>query len=44
MGIQNSALQAIDVLELLADLFAERGSPDYIHADSGPEFSAILYL
>jgi len=34
------ALQSIDVLECLADLFMERGLPDYIRSDNGPEFAA----
>jgi len=34
------SLQSIDVLERLADLFVERGIPDYIRSDNGPEFTA----
>ena len=34
------SLQSIDVLERLADLFVERGMPDYIRSDNGPEFTA----
>jgi putative transposase len=34
------SLQSIDVLECLADLFMERGLPDYIRSDNGPEFAA----
>ncbi len=34
------SLQSIDVLECLADLFVERGLPDYIRSDNGPEFAA----
>ena len=29
-----------DVLERLADLMVERGTPDYIRSDNGPEFTA----
>ena len=29
-----------DVLHLLADLFADRGPPDHIRSDNGPEFTA----
>ena len=29
-----------DVLERLADLFVQRGTPDYIRSDNGPEFTA----
>ena len=34
------SLQSMDVLERLADLFIERGLPDYIRSDNGPEFAA----
>jgi transposase InsO family protein len=34
------SLQCIDVLERLADLFVERGLPEYIRSDNGPEFVA----
>jgi putative transposase len=34
------SLQSIDVLECLADLFVERGLPDYIRSDNGSEFAA----
>lgn len=34
------SLQSIDVLECIADLFIERGLPDYIRSDNGPEFAA----
>ncbi len=33
-------LRADDVLQLLADLFVERGPPDHIRSDNGPEFAA----
>ena len=33
-------LRSDDVLHLLADLFADRGPPDHIHSDNGPEFTA----
>ena len=29
-----------DVLERLAELFAERGVPEYLRSDNGPEFTA----
>jgi len=34
------SLQSIDVLERLAELFVERGLPEYIRSDNGPEFVA----
>ncbi len=34
------SLQSIDILERLADLFVQRGLPDYIRSDNGPEFTA----
>ena len=33
-------LRSDDVLHLLADLFADRGPPDRIRSDNGPEFTA----
>ena len=33
-------LRSDDVLHLLADLFADRGPPDHIRSDNGPEFTA----
>jgi transposase InsO family protein len=33
-------LRADDVLQALADLFVERGPPDHIRSDNGPEFAA----
>ena len=33
-------LNSDDVLHLLAELFAERGPPDHIRSDNGPEFTA----
>ena len=33
-------LQSKHVLECLADLFRERGTPDFIRSDNGPEFTA----
>ena len=33
-------LKAVDVIELLAELFILRGVPGYIHSDNGPEFIA----
>jgi transposase InsO family protein len=33
-------LRADDVLQVLADLFIERGPPDHIGSDNGPEFAA----
>ena len=33
-------LQSKHVLECLADLFRERGTPDFLRSDNGPEFTA----
>ena len=33
-------LRSDDVLHLLAGLFVERGIPDHIRSDNGPEFTA----
>ncbi len=33
-------LQAVDVIDLLADLFVARGTPAHIRSDNGPEFAA----
>jgi hypothetical protein len=33
-------MKSIDVLQVLADLFVERGVPAYIRSDNGPEFTA----
>jgi len=33
-------ITAYDVIEQLAELFVERGVPDYIRSDNGPEFTA----
>ena len=35
-------LQSVHVLELLGELFVERGVPDYIRSDNGSEFTALL--
>ena len=35
-------MRSIDVLQILADLFIERGAPVYIRSDNGPEFAAVL--
>jgi transposase InsO family protein len=35
-------MRSIDVLQVLADLFVERGAPEYIRSDNGPEFTAEL--
>lgn len=35
-------LQSVDVLEVLGDLFVERGVPEYIRSDNGSEFTAQL--
>ena len=35
-------LNSFDVLEALADLFLERGTPTYIRSDNGPEFVAKI--
>ena len=34
-------LRADDVLQVLADLFVERGPPEHIRSDNGPEFAAM---
>ncbi len=34
------SLTSISVLERLADLFIERGAPEHIRSDNGPEFTA----
>ena len=33
-------LRSGDVLHRLAELFAERGAPEYVRSDNGPEFTA----
>jgi transposase InsO family protein len=33
-------LSSQDVLDVLRDLFVERGAPEYIRSDNGPEFTA----
>jgi transposase InsO family protein len=33
-------LTSEDVLERLSDLFVQRGVPEYIRSDNGPEFTA----
>ena len=35
-------ITAMDVLETLAALFVERGTPDFIRSDNGPEFVADI--
>jgi transposase InsO family protein len=35
-------LQSVNVVELLGDLFVERGVPEYIRSDNGSEFTAQL--
>ncbi len=35
-------MKSIDVLQVLADLFVERGTPEYLRSDNGPEFTAGL--
>ena len=35
-------MRSIDVLEYLSDLFIERGVPEHIRSDNGPEFTAEL--
>ena len=35
-------LQSVNVLELLGELFVERGVPEYIRSDNGSEFTAQL--
>ena len=34
------SFKAADVIDILADLFIERGPPEYIRSDNGPEFVA----
>ena len=34
--------RAHDILEILADLFAHHGPPEYLRSDNGPEFTAKL--
>ena len=34
------SIKSQDVLEVLADLFIQRGTPDHIRSDNGPEFTA----
>jgi transposase InsO family protein len=36
----NRKLKAIDVIDVLSDLFILRGVPGYIRSDNGPEFVA----
>jgi len=36
------SIQSIDILERLTELFLERGLPDYIRSDNGPEFASKL--
>jgi len=33
-------MKSIDVLQVLADLFVEHGTPEYLRSDNGPEFTA----
>ncbi len=33
-------IRSDDILHLLAELFADRGPPDHIRSDNGPEFTA----
>ncbi len=33
-------LSSYDVIEQLADVMVERGTPDFIRSDNGPEFTA----
>ncbi len=35
-------MKSIDVLQVLSDLFVERGTPEYLRSDNGPEFTAGL--
>ncbi|MCH7640270.1 MAG: IS3 family transposase [Bacteroidetes bacterium] len=35
-------MKSIDVLQVLADLFIEHGTPEYLRSDNGPEFTAGL--
>jgi len=37
----NRKLKAVDVIDVLTDLFILRGVPGYIRSDNGPEFIAI---
>ena len=38
----NRRLKAADVIYELSELFIERGVPDYLRSDNGPEFTAVL--
>lgn len=35
-------LKANNLIDTLADLFLQRGTPDYIRSDNGPEFVAEI--
>jgi putative transposase len=37
----NRTLRSEQVLEVLAELFVERGVPEYIRSDNGPEFTCV---
>ncbi|CAH1650904.1 hypothetical protein BOSEA31B_10567 [Hyphomicrobiales bacterium] len=37
-------LKAIDVIDVLSDLFILRGVPEHIRSDNGPEFVAKAYV
>ena len=39
--VTKRSLKAFDVLNSLADLFLEKGLPEYIRSDNGPEFIAV---
>lgn len=36
--VPGRGLRSEDVIETLADLFVERGAPEHIRSDNGPEF------
>ena len=36
------AIKAVDVIDVLSDLMLERGVPEFIRSDNGPEFVATI--
>ena len=34
--------RALDVLEVLTDLFTRHGPPEHLRSDNGPEFTALV--
>ena len=35
-------LRSNDIIDVLADLMLERGAPEHIRSDNGPEFMALV--